>query len=305
MQRETRLPPLDLLAAFESAARHRSFTLAGAERFVTQSAISRQIRALEDQLGVALFRRRHRALELTVEGEKLLATCTSVLSQLRTTLAALNPANRREVLALTTTPGFASLWLIPRLAGFTRDHPGVDVRIEAALDLRDLPRDGFDLAVRYCKVDTREGHALFPEAMLPVCAPALLRNGPRLAEPADLSRHTLLQMESNMPTGLATDWKPWLHAMGLSGLEPRALLSFTTYSEAAAAALAGQGVLLGRRPLIDALLKRRQLVAPFPEQAASQRGYFLVVDPSSRQRPAVRAFEAWLLDQASESAATA
>lgn len=302
MQRDTRLPPLDLLAAFESAARHRSFTLAGAERFVTQSAISRQIRALEEHLGVALFRRRHRALELTAEGEKLFATCTSVLMQLRGTLAALSPAGRRETLALTTTPGFASLWLIPRLAGFTRAHAGVDVRIEATLELRDLPRDGFDFGVRYCPVDTTDGRALFPETVQPVCAPSLLRQGPPLAEPADLAQHTLLQMETTMPTGLATDWQPWLHAIGLPGLEPRTLLSFTTYSEAAAAALAGQGVLLGRRPLIDHLLKRRQLVAPFRTQAVSQRGYFLVVEPLSRQRPAVRAFEAWLLEEARRSA---
>src|SRR5690242_19048743 len=114
MQKDpARLPPLDLLAAFESAARHLSFTRAGAERFVTQSAMSRQIRALEDELGVALFRRRHRALALTEAGLRLQATCQAVLSQLRTTVAEIRAPAQREVLSLTTTPGFASLWLIP------------------------------------------------------------------------------------------------------------------------------------------------------------------------------------------------
>src|SRR5690349_14731624 len=117
--RPDRLPPLELLAAFEAAARHLSFTRAGAERFVTQSAVSRQIRALEDELGVALFRRRHRALGLTEAGLRLQATCQTALAQLRATVAEIRAPAQREVLSLTTTPGLASLWLIPRLPAFT------------------------------------------------------------------------------------------------------------------------------------------------------------------------------------------
>ena len=295
-----RLPPLDLLAAFEAAARHLSFTRAGAERFVTQSAISRQIRALEDELGVALFKRRHRALSLTEHGAALQQTCAAVLGQLRTTVAAIRAPARREVLSLTTTPGFAALWLIPRLPAFTRAHPGIDVRLDASFEQRDLRADGFDLAIRYGRVGASEGQPMFSEAMQPVCSPKLLRGGPPLKKPADLRFHTLLQVSSMSGAGMPLEWAPWLQAAGLSDLEPAATLSFSGYSEAIAAALAGQGVAIGRRPLVDALLRERQLVAPFKDEAASQRAYFLVIEPSARARPSVRGLEAWLLQQAGE-----
>src|SRR5438552_10411094 len=186
-----RLPPLDLLAAFEAAARHLSFTRAGAERFVTQSAMSRQIRALEDDLGVALFRRHHRVLSLTEHGARLQAVCQSVLGQLRATVAQIRAPSQREVLSLTTTPGLASLLLIPRLPLFTKAHPGIDVRLDTSLELRDLRADGFDLAVRYGPRGSSQGTPLFAEAMLPVCSPELLRGGPPLRRPQDLHLHTL------------------------------------------------------------------------------------------------------------------
>lgn len=295
-----RLPPLDLLAAFEAAARHLSFTRAGAERFVTQSAMSRQIRALEDDLGVALFRRGHRALALTEHGLKLQRTCEVVLRQLRSTVGEIRAPSRREVLALTTTPGFASLWLIPRLPAFTRAHPGIDVRLDASLERRNLKADGFDLAVRYGAAGSTEGQALFREAMQPVCSPKLLRAGPPLRRPEDLRLHTLLQLGGGGggDAGMPLEWEPWLQAAGVPGLQPAATLSFSGYGEAIAAALAAQGVALGRRPLVDALLRKRQLVAPFEELTMPTRAYFLIVDPPSRARPAVRALEAWLLEAA-------
>lgn len=292
-----RLPPLDLLAAFEAAARHLSFTRAGAERFVTQSAMSRQIRALEDDLGVPLFRRRHRALSLTEHGLRLHAACTTVLAQLRLTVAEIRAPSGREVLSLTTTPGLASLWLIPRLPTFTALHPGIDVRLDASFERRDLAGDGFDLAIRYGRHQASEGRQLFRETILPVCAPSLRKRAP-LNRPADLRLHTLLQMSNDMGKGMPLEWDPWLQAMGLADLQPASTLSFTGYGEAIAAALAGQGVALGRRPLVDALLKSRKLVAPFKDALDSTRAYFLVVQPSARVRPAVRALEGWLIEQA-------
>jgi len=301
-----RLPPLDLLAAFEAAARHLSFTRAGAERFVTQSAMSRQIRALEDELGVPLFKRRHRALSLTEQGMMLQRTCTTVLAELRATVGAIRAPARREVLSLTTTPGLAALWLIPRLPGFTRTHPGIDVRLDASFELRNLRADDFDLAIRYSPVGATDGVPLFREAMLPVCAPQLLRGGPPLKTPRDLRRHTLLQVSNpGGGPGMPLEWEPWLQAAGLAELQPAATLSFSGYSEAIAAALAGQGVAMGRRPLIDALLRQRQLVAPFKDTAASMRAYFLVLDPAARSRPAVRELEAWLLHEAAADAPAA
>lgn len=301
MQKDpARLPPLELLGAFAAAARHLSFTRAAQERFVTQSAISRQIRALEDDLGTALFRRHHRALSLTEDGRRLLAVCDAVLDQLRDVVAQIRAPARREVLALSTTPGLASLWLIPRLPLFTKAHPGIDVRIDASMDKRDLRADGFDLAIRYSPVGSTEGHPLFGETMQPMCSPRLLRarDGPKLRAPIDLAQHTLLQVHALVNAGPPLEWQTWLRAVGLPDLQPAATLSFSGYAEAVTAALAGQGVLLGRRPLMDDLLRSRQLVTPFKDTTASMRAYHLVVEARSRDKPAVRALEAWLLEQA-------
>jgi LysR family transcriptional regulator, glycine cleavage system transcriptional activator len=298
-----RLPPLDLLAAFEAAARHLSFTNAAAERFLTQSAISRQMRALENELGTALFRRQHRALALTPQGARLFAVCTAVLAQLRGTMRELRAPSQREVLALTTTPGLASFWLIPRLPGFTRAHPGIDVRLDATFEMRNLAQEGFDLAIRYARAEKVAGQALFGERVLPVCSPKLLRHLP-LTTPKDLAAHTLLQMEpTTSGVGMPVEWEPWLQAMGLAGLEPAARLSMSGYNEVVAAAVAGQGVALGRRPLVDELLREGRLVAPLARTMATPRSYILVVDPAARARPAVRALEAWLLEQAAQERA--
>ncbi len=297
-----RLPPLELIAAFEAAARHLSFTKAAEERFITQSAMSRQMRALEDELGVPLFTRRHRALTLTLDGQRLLAACTTALGNLRGAMRDIRAPHQREVLSLTTTPGFASLWLIPRLTGFMRAHPGIDVRMDATLDNRNLAAQGFDLAVRYAKVGSLAGaRKLFDEAMQPVCSPRLVSElALSLREPADLAHHTLLHLAMDGDAGgMPAEWEPWLTAWGLADLRPAAKLSFTSYAEAIAAAVAGQGVALGRRPLVDGLLASGQLVTPFDGNFASARAYQLIVDPASRQRPAVRAFEQWLIDQAS------
>ncbi len=292
------LPPLDLLVSFEAVARLGSITRAAAERFITQSAMSRQIAALEADLGTPLFQRRHRALALTDAGRRLLASCTPVLAQLRETVAAIRAPQSRALLSLTTTPGFAALWLIPRLAGFTRDHPGVDVRLDASFERRDLQREGFDLAVRYGRADQIDGERLFGEVIVPVCSPALRRRGAApLAGPADLAGHTLLQVAAD-GGGMPLEWESWLQAAGLPQVQPRAMLTFNHYNEAIAAAVAGQGVALGRRPLIDALLSKRQLVVPFAGITASERVYAVLVAPTAAARPPVQALARWLLSQA-------
>lgn len=299
MQKDpSRLPPLDLLATFESAARHLSFTKAGAERFLTQSAISRQIRALEEELGVALFARAHRALTLTEHGRRLYEICSAMLAQLRVAVAQIREPSARQVLTVTTTPGIASLWLIPRLPLFTLAHPGIDVRIDATVRWHDLKVDGFDLAIRYDRVGSGPGTPLGRESMQPVCNPQLLRDKARpLKTPSDLRLHTLLQVVIPSGSSMPLEWDPWLHAVGCADLRPAATLSFSNYDEAIVAALTGQGVALGRRPLIDGLLKSRKLVAPFKGAIASPRGYFLETSPDARAKPAVQAFERWVLEQ--------
>ncbi len=296
----SRLPPLDLLLPFEAAARHLSFTRAAAELFVTQSAISRQIRALEDDLGVPLFARQHRALALTPAGEKLLLTCQAVLTQMRRTAASIRKPAAREMLALSTTPSFASLWLIPRLRRFTQQHPGIDVRLDASYEVRDLLADGFDLAVRYQRAHTAgAGAQLFAESVLPVCAPALLGSKTTpLLTPADLTQHTLLEVGNINGQGMPLEWASWLSAQGLPDLEPRTTVTFSAYNEVVAAVLESQGVAMGRRPLLDEMLRDGRLVAPFGPAESTAKAYFVVTDANARARPSVLAFEAWLRAEA-------
>jgi DNA-binding transcriptional LysR family regulator len=297
-----RLPPLDLLVAFEAVARRGSITAAAAERFITQSAMSRQVQALEAALGTPLFQRRHRALVLTPAGQRLLLATQAALAQLGDAVAAIRAPAARAQLSLTTTPSFAALWLIPRLASFTRDHPGMDVRLDASFERRDLVGDGFDLAVRYGPVAQAEGERLFGEVLVPVCSPALLRRKQHpLTTPADLVHHTLLQVAAAPGGNMPMEWEPWLRQSGQPPVQPQAQLTFNNYNEAVAAAVAGQGVTLGRRPLIDALLKKRQLAVPFGEATDTARAYFLLLAPDAARRPDVQALAAWLRSQVAVS----
>ncbi|MFO1298472.1 MAG: transcriptional regulator GcvA [Rubrivivax sp.] len=301
-----RLPPLDLLLAFEAAARHLSFTKAAGERFLTQSAVSRQIAALEESLGTPLFRRRHRALELTDAGSRLAAATATALASVREAVQAIRAPREREVVALTTTPGFASLWLIPRLARFVAAHPRIDVRIDASYATRSLAAEGFDVAVRYGNVERippEAGEPLFAEAVQPLAAPALLRGRTLLARPQDLARHTLLHvvMPAGEAPGMPLEWHAWLRTVGVAAFEPAATLTFSSYDTAVAAAVEGQGVLLGRRPLTDALIAQGRLVAPFKGQLASARGYYVLLEPVAAQRPAVAALADWMRAMAREA----
>ncbi len=297
----SRLPPLDLIVTFEAAARLLSFTRAAQERFVTQSAVSRQMRALEEDLGVALFRRGHRALTLTDEGHQLYGVCSRMLEGLRDSVGKLRAPARRDVLTVTTTPGLASLWLIPRLADFTQRHPGIDVRVDATFTRRDLRADGIDVAIRYAMAGSTEGERLFGEESMPVCSPTLPAGGIALEAPVDLERHTLLRMSDPIGGPPTDEWDVWLQAVGVPGLQPAATLSFSNYSEVISAATLGQGVAMGRRPLVDALLASGALVVPFKGRLASPRAYFVQVAERSAPKPSARALRDWLLEQAGTS----
>jgi LysR family glycine cleavage system transcriptional activator len=294
------LPPLDLLEAFEAAARHLSFTRAAAELSLTQSAVSRQIAALEDRLNVPLFQRLHRALRLTDAGQQLLATTAAVLQQLHGVTEQLRQVQRQKTVIVTTTPGFAGLWLIPRLSTFTATHADVDVRISAGLNLVNLERDGVDVAVRYGPVAAAGGQAtrLFGEVMTPVCSPALRKQSAKpLKRPQDLQHHTLLHTDTHGNAQLP-DWALWLRAMQIEHIKPAGALHFSDYDQMMNAAVRGQGVALGRFPLTAGLIKERKLVAPFSHSMASPMGYHLLRSEASARKPEVDEFVAWLLDEA-------
>src|SRR6185369_4328010 len=191
------LPPLELLLAFEAAARHLSFTRAAEELSLTQSAISRQIQALEESLGTKLFERRTRSLLLTEAGQRFYQVAQGVLVELDQATQKLRGATAARTVTVTTTPGFASLWLIPRLNVYLQANPGVDVRISASYETTNLEREGIDLAIRYAPDEEMAGQAaLFEEAVIPVCSPALAADPARpLREPADLHSHVLLHSD--------------------------------------------------------------------------------------------------------------
>jgi DNA-binding transcriptional LysR family regulator len=297
-----RLPPLDLLLGFEAAARHLSFTKAGEELFLTQSAVSRQIKELESQLGVALFERRHRALSLTEAGQQFYASAAQVLATVRAATERLrDQAGRRRPLSVTTTHSFAALWLIPRLAGFTRTHPGVDVRITAETRVQDLERDGLDVAIRHGPPSLAGPNAvrLMGERVFPVCSPQLLKKIP-LEKPSDLARHVLLQYDDPDGRHPWLHWKTWLEVERIADLRPSGTLSFSGYEQIIPAAVAGHGVALGRSPLVKNLIGSGELVAPFKSTADPARAYFAVVSNSAEGRPEVADFLHWLRVEAKQ-----
>ena len=293
------LPRLDLLRSFDAAARSLSFTLAAHELFLTQSAVSRQIQQMEAALGVPLFERRHRALALTDAGHTMHRAVVDCLERLRDATALVRTTTQMRHVSVTTTPGFASLWLIPRLARFTANHPLVDVRISATLEVQDLDRSQLDLAVRFCPTSQGVGPPLFEELVLPVCSPQLVVNRANpLKKPADLANHTLLAVDTPRGMALIGDWEPWLKVMGLPEVRTKNTLRFTQYADAIGAAVAGQGVAIGRFPLLNELLRDKRLVAPFKGAAASQRGYFLALGARAAANPDAQDFARWLRAEA-------
>src|SRR5437016_495660 len=300
MRNRNVMPSLDLLAGFEAAARHLSFTKAGAELFLTQSAVSRQIKELEEQLGVALFHRRHRALALTDAGQQFYSAAAQVITTMRTATERLRAqSGRKRPLSVTTTSSFAALWLIPRLAGFTRTHPGIDVRITAETRVQDLDRDGLDLAIRHGPPSLAGPNAvrLFGERVFPVCSPKLLKKNP-LREPADLKNHCLLQYDDPDARHPWLHWKTWFEVARIPDLRPAGTLSFSGYEQIIPAAVAGHGVALGRSPLVKDLLASKELVAPFKSSADPARAYFAIISKAAAGRPEVADFVEWLKQEA-------
>jgi DNA-binding transcriptional LysR family regulator len=295
-------PSLDLLKGFEAAARNLSFTKAAAELFVTQSAVSRQIQTLEEQLGVALFRRSHRELRLTEEGQTLYKTAAEVLRLLREVAGRLG-ARTAGMLTVTTTVSFAALWLVPRLNDFRRLHPGIDMRLAATNEMEDLEREGIDLAIRYCTPKAAGGAAvrLFGELVFPVCSRSLLA-GRRFTSPKDLSGQVLLHYDDPYRRYPWLSWEVWFELTQTQGVKPAGMLRFSHYDQLMQAAIEGQGIALGRSRFVAKWVKQGKLILPFGNRymcsPADSRAYFLVPSPRSAARTEVVKFAQWLQQQA-------
>ena len=286
------LPSLNGLRAFEAAARHLSFTRAAAELNVTQTAISHQIRRLEEQLGRRLFVRRSRALALTREAEGYLPAIRTAFDDLRRATERLQRPDRDGQLTVSTTASLAAKWLVTRVASFQEAHPGIEVRITTSTHLVDFQREEVDVAVRYGR-----GHWpglrtqwLMAEDIFPVCSPALMKGANPLRRPEDLAQHTLLHS-----TVAREDWRLWLTAAGLPvSLAARRGLSFDLGFMALQAAIDGLGVALGRTRLVDADIAAGRLVVPFDVVLPTDAGYYIVAPEETADAAKIVLFRDWL-----------
>ncbi|HEV7914231.1 MAG TPA: LysR family transcriptional regulator, partial [Albitalea sp.] len=264
--------PLSLssLRAFEAVARRLSFSEAADELHVTQSAVSRQIKGLEDELGAPLFTRGTRHVELTGSGNALLRVVAPWLDRLDAGVRQIRQARGRRVVQLSTFPSFASLWLLPQMEAFQRDNPDLDIRVSAIDRMVDLDEPDLDIVLRYCAPQTAPPGAqrMFGEVITPVIGPRLadrIRAGesPPLNTPADLAEYTLTEEDDHRPSSRYLGWRHWLTTQGLPRLQPRRWLYLNFTYQQVQAALAGQGVALARVALVAEQLERGDLVEPF------------------------------------------
>ncbi len=287
------LPSLNGLRAFEAAARHLSFTRAAAELNVTQTAISHQIRRLEEQLGLRLFLRKNRALLLTREAQAYLPAVRAAFEDLRQAPARLRRGERDGVLILSTTPSLAAKWLVTRIAAFQDAHSGIEVRISASTHLVDFRREEVDMAIRYGRGHWPGLRAewLMAEAFFPVCSSALLKGKHALRRPADLAQHTLLHA-----TVSREDWQLWLTAAGLpTSLALRRGLSFDQSFMAIQAAIDGLGVALGRTALVEADIAAGRLAVPFDLVLPDEAGFYVVAPEETADVPKIALLRDWLI----------
>jgi LysR family transcriptional regulator, glycine cleavage system transcriptional activator len=289
------------LRAFEAVARHLNFRAAAEEMALTQSAVSRQIQALEQEVGASLFLRHTRAVELTGAGAQLLMAVTQSLPRIDGAVRQIRQSAGRRTVALTTFASFASMWLIPRLEQFQRDNPEIDIRIDASDTPQALELSDVDMALRYGPMSTMPAQAirLFGEQPTPVVSPWLLKSGAALKKPADLAHFALIEAGDAHQSHLEwLTWRRWFDEHGLPKLQPKRWLYFNYAYQMVQAALTGQGVVLARLPLVAESLANGDLVEPLPNQRLdSPMAYWLIIGPRSGQRPEITAFCDWLMTQ--------
>ncbi|HYD61482.1 MAG TPA: transcriptional regulator GcvA [Noviherbaspirillum sp.] len=288
-----RPPPLNALHAFESAARLCSYTLAAGELHVTHSAVSQQIRSLEDLLGVCLFERRGRQMVLTREGGLLFRRVQPALQQISRAVSEIGVLKRPPAIVVTTLQSFANRWLLPRLSKFQKLQPHVTVHIQASSDLKDLARGQADIAIRYGRGTWKgcESEHLLQEWVFPVCSPGFNKGRLPAAENR-LKRHRILRDDCQV------EWNAWSRQ---AGIDPAEFLHEATYSDSnvmLGAAEAGQGIAIGRSTLVAADLVVKRLVRLFDVIAPAPYSYYLVTAEGRKKPPHLQAFEQWLKDEA-------
>jgi LysR family transcriptional regulator, glycine cleavage system transcriptional activator len=308
-----RLPPLNALRAFEAAARHLSFKNAARELHVTPGAVSHQVKLLEESLGMPLFRRLTRALDLTPEGQALLPKVQEGLRNLAEAVERVRSRGEARTLTVMAPPNFAARWLVPRLAGFTERHPGLDLHvasrpamIDGRADTETSPSPESSEVAPLAMVRFGDGRypgarvdEVFSAVYVPVCSPKLLRGPRALKKPSDLRNHTLLHDETVIEEGARPSWSAWLDSVGLHDIDATRGTHFSDASLSLEAALEGMGVALAMKPLVRSEIEAGRLVMPFNISSPATYSYYLVTPEGSRNG-VVGAFRDWLLRESAE-----
>lgn len=311
---ENRTPPFNALRAFEAAARHLSFKLAAAELFVTPTAISHQIRGLESFLGVTLFRRLTRSLELTPQAEAMLPKVREGLQCLDEAIAKVRAVPAEARLIVVAPPSFASRWLVPRLQGFYSHAPKLELHLAASLTAIDRDDRGITQGMETSgkagdppRLWIRYGPGVYPgfrsdllfrPRYTAICSPTLLRAKIPLRQPSDLHRHALIHDDTIPDARSRPSWGQWLEAAGVTGVNSESGTHFSDSGLAIAAALDGLGIALAARPLVETEVAAGRLVAPFDIDLQPLFAYHLVCHERFADHPSVDAFRNWLLDAA-------
>jgi LysR family glycine cleavage system transcriptional activator len=299
----SRLPPLNSLRAFVVAAKHLSFSRAASELHVTPAAISQQIKLLEDHLGCPLFRRGSRSLMLTDEGQACLPGLVDAFESMVAALEQIGNVGQAGPLTISVAPSFAAKWLVPRLDHFRHAHPDIDVRVTASMHLVDFDAEEVDCAIRYGAGDYGDlvSEKLLGESVLPVCSPSLASNGGSLRAPTDLARFTLLHDDSPDQDPSCPDWRKWLRAAGVDGIDAARGVRFNQSSLVLEAAIAGHGVALAKGQLAADDLRSGRLIRPFAVAHPLDFAYFFVCPKRKIGLPKVTALLRWLRAQAGDA----
>jgi LysR family glycine cleavage system transcriptional activator len=299
------IPGLASLKAFDASARHLNFTRAAAELNVTPAAVSHQIKELEEAIGVPLFQRTSRHMQLTRQGMILKPAIGEALEGLTRALQRIRQVENPTQVRVTASPSIAAKWLVPRLDRFLETAPGADVRIDVSSEPLDFEREDIDVAIRF-----GDGNypglmveKLFHDTLFPVCAPELLKGAKPLREPKDLLQFTLIHLEWEAQGAVWPNWRMWMLAAGVKDFNDTRGLHFSQTSLALQAAIDGHGVALGDSTLVGDDLAAGRLIKPFELalRSPAQFAYHLITRRDTAERPMTKAFRNWIIAEAAAS----
>ncbi|MBL8454513.1 MAG: LysR family transcriptional regulator [Zoogloea sp.] len=293
-----KIPSIEFLRGFVAVGRRMSITLAAQDLFLTQSAVSRQIHGLESALGIKLFERAHRSIRFTPEGERLFRIADNAMQELQEVIGALQTAKAgHQPVTVTASISFVGLWLLPRLPSFQAQHPHVEVRLSANNNIVDLRQEGLDVAIRYCAEPGMPVGArrLFGETVFPVAHPSLGIS--RLDDPEIIRRSVLLEFEGDSSPWWS--WETWLSMQGWAGVKPKGILRFNLFDQIVHAAVAGQGIALGRSQFIRPMLADCRLVAlPTLHPGPRSNKVFCLIQRDAMPSKETQALVDWIVAEA-------